>query len=42
MAMLHWNFYSQALGIAASADIILPQDAIERAKNCPRSICYTA
>ena len=35
MALLHWNFYSQALGIAASADIILPQDAIEKGKKLP-------
>lgn len=35
MALLHWNFYSQALGVAASADIILPQDAVEKGRKLP-------
>jgi putative tributyrin esterase len=35
MALVHWNFYSQALGVAASADIILPQDAVEKGGKLP-------
>ncbi len=35
MALLHWKFRSETLGIAASADIILPQAAVESGKKLP-------
>lgn len=35
MALLHWNFFSQALGVCASANVILPQEPVERGKKLP-------
>ena len=35
MALLTWNFHSQNLGISASANVVLPQSAVERGKKLP-------
>ena len=35
MALLTWNFDSRTLGISASANVILPQSAVERGKKLP-------
>ena len=35
MALLNWNFDSQTLGISASANVVLPQSAVERGKKLP-------
>ena len=35
MALLSWNFHSQTLGISASANVILPQAAVEKGKKLP-------
>ena len=35
MALLSWNFHSHTLGISASANVILPQTAVEKGKKLP-------
>ena len=35
MALLTWNFHSQTLGISASANVVLPQSAVEKGKKLP-------
>ena len=35
MALLTWNFHSQILGVSASANVVLPQSAVERGKKLP-------
>ena len=35
MALLTWNFHSQTLGISASANVVLPQSAVERGRKLP-------
>ena len=35
MALIHWNFYSHALGISTGANVILPQDAVEGGRKLP-------
>lgn len=35
MALIHWNFFSQALGISTGANVILPQEAVEGGKKLP-------
>ena len=35
MAPLTWNCHSQTLGISASANVVLPQFAVERGKKLP-------
>ena len=35
MALLSWNFHSHTLGISASANVILPQAAVEKGEKLP-------
>ena len=35
MALLTWNFHSQTLGISDSANVVLPQSAVERGRKLP-------
>ena len=35
MALLSWNFHSDTLGISASANVILPQAAVEKGEKLP-------
>ena len=42
MALLSWNFHSDTLGISASANVILPQAAVEKGEKLPVLYCYTA
>ena len=35
MALLSWNFHSHTLGISASANVILPQTAVEKGEKLP-------